>query len=385
MARPELPLGTHGRVRVERRGDAWRARAKFRDFDGVTREVERRGHTRSAAEQNLQVAFRDRGARGGTAAVRSDGKVSDLAALWYAQLEGLSPSTMQAYADRLRLQVLPAFGNVRVRELTPGLIDRHLAAVRARHGASAARQTRNVLSGMCSLAVRNDALRSNPCRETRRISGAPRARPRALAVDEVSKLLDGLEGLPEAVRQDLPDLVAFLAATGARIGEACAVGWADVDFGENTVHLHGTVVRLRGAGLVIGSPKSTSSDRIIEPPMWCMRMLHARRLRQGGTSSSGIVFPAPRSGELRDPSNTRRELRKSFGVLGFDGVTSHTFRKTVATLMDEAGRTARETADQLGHSHPSITLDVYMGRKKRATGASSVLEQIRPTVDSLPE
>ena len=31
-------------------------------------------------------------------------------------------------------------------------------------------------------------------------------------------------------------------------------------------------------------------------------------------------------------------------------VTSHTFRKTVATRLDEAGFTARQVADQLGHA-----------------------------------
>jgi hypothetical protein len=42
--------------------------------------------------------------------------------------------------------------------------------------------------------------------------------------------------------------------------------------------------------------------------------------------------------------------------------------------MDEAGLSARSAADQLGHAKPSLTADIYMGRKKRATGAAEVLE-----------
>jgi integrase len=60
--------------------------------------------------------------------------------------------------------------------------------------------------------------------------------------------------------------------------------------------------------------------------------------------------------------------------MGMPGVTSHVFRKTVATLMDEAGLSARSTADQLGHAKPSVTQDVYYGRRGRATGAAQVLE-----------
>ncbi|WP_324276733.1 tyrosine-type recombinase/integrase [Blastococcus brunescens] len=43
-------------------------------------------------------------------------------------------------------------------------------------------------------------------------------------------------------------------------------------------------------------------------------------------------------------------------------VTSHTFRKSVATRLDEAGLSPRQVADQLGHANPSMTLDVYFGR-----------------------
>ncbi|WP_432757804.1 hypothetical protein [Saccharopolyspora erythraea] len=52
-----------------------------------------------------------------------------------------------------------------------------------------------------------------------------------------------------------------------------------------------------------------------------------------------------------------------------------TFRKTAATTLDEAGLTARLIADQLGHSRPSMTQDVYMGRKAVSRQAASALEQ----------
>jgi len=57
------------------------------------------------------------------------------------------------------------------------------------------------------------------------------------------------------------------------------------------------------------------------------------------------------------------DLREARGTDGFAWVTSHVFRKTAATILDEAGLTARVIADQLGHSKPSMTQDVYLGRK----------------------
>lgn len=43
-------------------------------------------------------------------------------------------------------------------------------------------------------------------------------------------------------------------------------------------------------------------------------------------------------------------------------VTSHSFRKSLATMIDDAGLSARIGADQLGHAKVSITQDRYMRR-----------------------
>jgi integrase len=56
-------------------------------------------------------------------------------------------------------------------------------------------------------------------------------------------------------------------------------------------------------------------------------------------------------------------------------VTSHTFRKTVATRLDEAGLTPRQVADQLGHANPSMTLDVYFGRQVVSAEAARALDR----------
>jgi integrase len=57
-------------------------------------------------------------------------------------------------------------------------------------------------------------------------------------------------------------------------------------------------------------------------------------------------------------------------------ITSHAFRKTTATILDDAGQTARQIADQLGHARPSLTQDVYMGRKAKNPAAADALEAI---------
>jgi integrase len=332
--------------------------------------VERRAKTRGAAERALALALRDRQEAGRDSEITPDTKVFVLAEKWFRELDGMSPSTLQAYRARLDRQVLPALGNVRIRELSVGLVDRHLAAVRAKHGPGQAKATKSVLSGMCGLACRHDALKSNPCRDVARVAVTTRRVPRALTVAEVRAIRAGLAQDARARTNDLPDLAAFLVATGMRIGEACAVSWPDVDLDAGTVAITGTVLRLKGRGLVISRPKSAAGERVLQLPVWCLEMLRRRN------RSPGPVFPAPLSGGLRDPSNTRTAFRQALERIGMPGVTTHVFRKTVATLMDQAGLSARSAADQLGHAKPSLTQDVYFGRKARSTGAAQVLEQL---------
>jgi hypothetical protein len=87
------------------------------------------------------------------------------------------------------------------------------------------------------------------------------------------------------------------------------------------------------------------------------------------------VFRAPLGG-LRDPSNSNADLREAFDAAGYEWVTSHVYRKTVATLMDAAGLSAGAAADQLGHAKVSMTQGNYMGRRIASMGAGRVLEAI---------
>jgi integrase len=93
------------------------------------------------------------------------------------------------------------------------------------------------------------------------------------------------------------------------------------------------------------------------------------------TAPAGRCFPAPLGG-WRDPSNTQADLREAFATAGFDGVTTHTFRKAVATLMDHASLSSRAATDQLGHANISMTTDVYFGRKVATIAAAAVLERL---------
>ena len=56
-------------------------------------------------------------------------------------------------------------------------------------------------------------------------------------------------------------------------------------------------------------------------------------------------------------------------------MTTHSFRKTVATLIDEDGMSARVGADQLGHAKVSMTQDRNMPRGRVHTAVADLLDR----------
>jgi len=87
-----------------------------------------------------------------------------------------------------------------------------------------------------------------------------------------------------------------------------------------------------------------------------------------------MAFPSS-TGTWRDPDNFNANWRKVRDQLGVPDVTSHSFRKTVATLLDDAGLSARIAADQLGHSRVSMTTDVYMARGRVHSQVADVIQR----------
>ena len=380
MGRPPLPVGTFGKIDFLVLGkDRVRARASFRDYDGHRRSVTRYGSSRAHAERRLRESLRDRG--NGEDPASATSRLSDVVALWLAEVDDsdLAWGTKRLYRFTAESYVVPGVGELRLREVTVPAINRLLATVSSSHGAAAAKSTRSVLSGILGLAVRHGLLPANPVREAA-IRRAPRTSrgPRALTVEETRQLQARLAADPEAVRRDLPELVDFMLGTGVRIGEACAIGPSAVDLETATLIVDATVIRIPGLGLVIQDfPKSTAGRRTLAIPPAVVDLLRRRGVEHRSTPADpSTIFPSPR-GRLRDPSNTSGDLRAALDRAGFPWVTSHVFRKTVATRLDDAGLSARQIADHLGHSRPSLTQDVYLGRGHVGPAAAAALHRFR--------
>ncbi|MER5390679.1 site-specific integrase [Saccharopolyspora sp. NPDC002686] len=377
MARPRLALGTYGEIRYYQLGPKkWQARTKYRDYDGKVRHVERVGRSKANAKEILTQALRDRSRAVAGEEITATTKVDVVAVKWLDELDESDKAmrTKRTYRESWVRDVQPAVGSLAGFEITVSLATRVLRAVHQSSGPGSAKHAKVVLGGIMGVFVRHDAIETNPVREVVLPKASKKAKKEKMTLepDELPQLQAKLSNDEKACRRDLPDLVDGLAALGCRIGELLAFDWTKVDFEAGTIAIEGTVIREKGVGLFVQEhTKSSAGMRTVEPPQWYMDQLK----RRAAESDCKWVYPSTR-GTLRDPDNTRADLREAVAETEWEGLHPHAFRHLVATVLDAAGLTAREIADYLGHEKVSMTQDVYMNRKSTGSSAAKALGKL---------
>lgn len=403
MGRPPLDIGTYGKIKATRVGDTWVARTLYRDIDAVTRPVKRADTTEAKAIRRLKKALAERSHRDGE--LTRESTFAEAGERWLAEVDRRRRgTTYDRYRPRLRNQVLPALGKLRLRECTVTRCDAYFAELERRLSSNTVRGYRTVVSGVLGYAVRVGALDHNPVDGTLPIEG--KGKPsRALTRAERDDLLAKVDADRRAGEDDLPDVFRYLLGTGVRLGEVMGLRWFRVDLDEGVV-VHGdNLVReirrcvacgrghreharqgkLRttcpdGAGtwtdpdtpgLALREPKTLAGFRVLPLPDFVLLML---RLRYPGERYAlGPVFPNSLGG-WRDPNNTGRSVRKFREAAGYPWLTPHVFRHTAASVLDDQGLSARKISNYLGHANPAMTQSVYMSRQVQAAGAAAGLD-----------
>ena len=147
--------------------------------------------------------------------------------------------------------------------------------------------------------------------------------------------------------------------TGMRIGEICALQWADVDFNNNIIHVRRTLQRIQNAGfgknskIVITEPKSASSVRDIPIPDCLMQLLTKYRNHDDVFVISGKRKPI----ECR---TLQYRFSKVLNNANLPSVHFHSLRHAFATNCIALGFDVKTLSEILGHSRIEITMNRYV-------------------------
>jgi len=375
MPRPRTPLSSYGTINLsELQPGKWRARTRYRFMDGKSRQIERFGATSKKAEIALKTALVGIEADAG-GELKPSTRISDLAQRFLVAKRdaGRAEGSLTTYGSAIKMHISPKIGDLSVSEAKPEVLQRFLTRVEKENGPGAAKNCRSALSGMLGIAVRNGAIAQNPVRELERITRRKSRAAKAIPLAELPIFLERLRADPKLVASDTVELIEFMLVSGWRVAEACALYAESVDFKAGTATVEAINIRIKQKGVVRqGFPKTEKSSRVTPLPEATMAMLARRRDRL--EEFTPALFPTPLM-RLRDPSNTQRELRESRDSLGYPELSTHSFRKTVATVLGKAGMSVNEVADYLGHENPSLTMETYLHTLRNDPKPARILEE----------
>ena len=152
--------------------------------------------------------------------------------------------------------------------------------------------------------------------------------------------------------------IILCLSTGLRLGEICALKWADIDMEQMLLHVNRTVQRIEikngftKTALLETEPKSAFSFREIPMPESLTVLLTAFK-KEG----QEYILCADKPMEPRTYQNHFKSYLKEAGITDCN---FHTLRHTFATNCIDNGMDIKSLSEILGHSDVQITLNRYV-------------------------
>lgn len=405
MARQKLVVGTYGDINCTQRANGtWLARARYCDVDGVVREYRKSGETKNKARANLKAFFVEHTGTFGDGAIAPDDTVQELLDLWFAKMEDADGSpkseTLERYRYHLRW-VLDSdktehpLGAYQLRHVRPVIIQAALDS--AGVSADMRKRIRSVLVRAFNLAIFHEALNGNPATAVPSVP-VPKVKKTAVAVENLDAVRAAIREWANAERRngpkslDLPDIVDILIATGLRIGELLALRWSDIELTapparrDDETWFPWLMVngQITSKGKRVDYGKTHAAIRPIALPDWAVAILRRRKLEQPPNDIDAVF--ASRNGTWHFPGNVQsrlwhiRQLDDYADIAALRDVSPHSFRRTVATEIDEV-YDADAAKDQLGHTSKTVTERHYINRRLVVPDYRAATERLAPRTE----
>jgi integrase len=272
-----------------------------------------------------------------------------------------SKGTYTLYSWNVKKRITPYIGNIKLMSLKPDRVQsfyHHLQAEGfSNHAVHVAHKTLRVA---LNHAINLGLITRNPC------SGTTPPKPEQTEMkfyddNQVRKLLD----TAKAIGDRFFPLYYLAIHTGMRQAELIGLKWEDVDWERSTIHVKRQVRHFTGDSYIFTKPKSKSGTRTIILGKQALDLLgNHKNAQQKKVSVSNhwenlnLIFPS-NVGTPVTASNIRRAYKKLLTASGLPKIRFHDLRHTAASLMLNHGIPVLIASKRLGHSKPSVTIDIY--------------------------
>lgn len=343
-----------------KRGEKWYYTLTIKDKNGKWKNVERVG---GRSKNECKIAYRDAMRSIDETGVYEDPARITISAFLKEWLEiSVLPTkkenTYKSYEIIARVHIIPAFGNMQVREVTPKFLQQF---INEKKDSGLSRSTVKViittLKTAFTYAVAIDGcIKENPALNIK----LPRyenikEEVNVFTPEEIQQIMDRFSD------NKLHMAIACSYHLGLRAGECCALRWSDIDMRAHTVTIHATMLN---DGTIQGDTKTYSSRRTLPFGKKFSEILQAEKLRQNklrlqyGPWWRGEDFICIEDNGKHLSLNAFRYFNK-WAKEKFGHGTFHTLRHTHATYLLESGMDLELVSKRLGHSSIVTTSKIY--------------------------
>ena len=367
----------------ERKDGRWEVRVDIgRGSDGKRRRKSAFAPTQADAVKLLKRLAGK--AVDGQLLVTSTPTISSYLEEWYAtNADTWRPSTCRGYRRAIDGFLIPAFGSLRVEQLSPQSVQRWLLQHKTAHGARRRITLAHaVLRSALSDAQRLQLVTINAA-ELVKVPQPTQKPIRPLSIDQ------GMAFLKAAEKHRLGALFSVALACGLRLGEATGLKWEDMDLDTGDVRIR-QQLQIVDKRLVLQALKTEKSRRTLVIPDVCIKSLRSHRTRQlqerlkAGPRwvDTGLVFTTYRTyregkglqrkvGAALQPRNVTRVLDQILTAAKLPHVRFHDLRHSAASLLIAKGVELVEVSMLLGHSELRVTANLYSHLQKQTAAKAA--------------
>lgn len=337
--------------------------------------------------------------------------LDDFIGIWKSEwaIHNLGKSTLESYEWYFNLYFLPMMGNMKLGKITALHIQRVYNDLIEKGLAPATiKRIHASINSVFKYAFRMGIVRENVCKRCEMPKQKADGELHFFTAEQSVRFLDFVsEGYKSEVRErtrvdsagneysvkaytvdrefSKQWLVYFALALygGFRRGELVALKWRDIDFEKELLSINKAVARTKEYGQIIKDAKTAASRRTLKLPPYCFELLKEWKVEQLalsialGTKWQGkrdkefdenFVFIQTDSGKMISvdtPTHLFKKILKRYNEQCeneedmLPDIRLHDIRHTQATLLLSEGVDIETVSHRLGHSKPSITMDIY--------------------------
>lgn len=333
----------------QRADGRWAGRATVHLVGGGTKRIWIYGRTQAEAAAKLASAT-DHDRR--TLTPHSEPTVGEFLDGWLANHVAVHnrPRTLERYESVVRVHLRPALGQITLRKLDTGSIQRmYNSSLADGRSVRLVQQFQQVLRAALNHAERTGLIDRNAARHVV-LPKYERRRITPWTPEQQKKFLRQADQHPWSAAYFL------MLFYGLRRGEVLGLRWEDVDFEHGTLRIERQLQRLVNKGLSYAPVKSSAGVRALPITGDIRSILEAHLDRAQG--NDGPIFTGNDGGPV-DPKTFVKAFHAIREQAGLPHITVHHLRHIAATNLKMAGAAATDAQAILGHAHVSTTMQIY--------------------------